>query len=103
MAAVPNNGQRMTKLREDVLRGHTADEQLFIEYKVFNKILIPTTKHIGSNFIASVKSGVAEILVTSAPFNLNGLATPNCLHSAALTKMPEEDFVLNFLDKLATV
>lgn len=100
---VSRNGQHMTQVKQSLLKGHSTDEQLFIEYRIINKITFPSTKSIACNFIAGVQNGVVELLVTSAAFDYNGLAQPHSLSSVSITKMFQQDFQANFLDKLAQV
>lgn len=100
---VSRNGQHMTQIKQALLKGHTADEQLFIEYQIINKFFFPSTKSISCNFIAGVTNGVAEVLVTSATFDYEGMVKPNNLSSVTVTKMLVGDFQQNFINALATV
>lgn len=100
---VSRNGQRMTQVKQSLLKGHSADEQLFIEYRILNKITYPSTKNISCNFIAGVQNGIVELLLTSATFDYDGLKKSHSLSSVSITKMSQQDFQANFLDKLAEV
>ena len=94
----------MATTKDLLMKGHNADEQLFIEYKIINKTMLAATKEISSNFIAGAYSnGRVELLLTSATFNAEGLDKSQNLHTVVRSNVSVEDFQSNFLDKLATV
>jgi len=86
----------MADVRRRLLERYEPDQQLFIEYAIFNKMRFPT-KSLGSNFIAAISpSGVAEVMVTSATFDWrldkSTLETIVCMHMDGK----------NFLDRFIT-
>jgi len=70
-------------------------DQLFVEYKVYSSIVYPLKK-FHAKFIAGVKNGTAEVLVTSASFHADHFVHPNFETVSYLT-MPEEEFSHRFL------
>lgn len=95
---------RMPAVKQTLMKGHTADEQLFIEYRILNKVRYAATKLISCNFIAgSYPNGLVELFLTSATFDAEGLDKSQNLHTATLCKVSAEEFRSNFLDKLAIV
>ena len=96
-----HNGQKMATVREDLLKNRTPDEQLFIEYRVLNKVQFPVTKSLSCNFIAGVCEGVAEILVTSATFDHDGMGRSNNLQTVNVVKISEHEFKSKFVDSIS--
>lgn len=102
--AVSRNGQRVVEVKDELFRGLSAEEKLFIEYRIINKIRYGATKSISCNFIAGAfEDSTVELMVTSATFDANDLESQNNLHSVTLTKISANEFFSNFIDKLATV
>lgn len=99
----PNEEPRLT-VKDELMRGRTADEQLFIEYRVLNKTRYAATKTISCNFIAGQQpSGSVQLMVTSASFDSPGFDQSSSLHTVIVTTVSTKEFETNFLNKLATV
>lgn len=97
---VAKNGQKMTAVKESLLAGRTPDEQLFIEYRIINKIQFPATKSLSCNFIAGVVDGVVELMVTSASFDHDGLGRSSNLQTVNVVKVSEHEFNSKFVDTI---
>lgn len=91
----------MAAVREQLLKHRSPDEQLFIEYRVLNKIQFPASKSLSCNFIACVCEGVAEIMVTSATFDQDGFGRSNNLQTVNVVKMSEHEFKSKFIDTIS--
>lgn len=90
----------MTAIKEQLLKDRTPDEQLFIEYRIINKIHFPATKSLSCNFIAGVIDGVTELLVTSASFDHDGFGRSNNLQTVNIVKMSEHEFKSKFVETI---
>lgn len=103
--AVSANGSRMVQVKDKLFEGCTADEKLFIEYRILNKIKYGATKSVSANFIAGLyeSSGSVELMITSASFDSEGFDRLGTLHSVTITQMNSREFTQSFLEKLSTV
>ncbi|XP_060069061.1 uncharacterized protein LOC132549158 [Ylistrum balloti] len=70
-------------------------DQVFIEYKVYNKTVYPL-KRFNSKFLACVNNGQAQVMVTSASFHADHFHFPN-LESVLFLTMSEADFIHRYL------
>ncbi|XP_067937867.1 uncharacterized protein [Watersipora subatra] len=94
----------MTADKTSLLRGHSAEEQLFIEYRILNKTKLTTTKKISCNFIAGMYPRQSvELMITSATFDAEGLDKSQNLHTVSVSNMAIETFTSEFIDRLSAL
>ena len=89
----------LSDIKKDVLNKFETKLQLFVEYKVFRKILIPLDV-FHCKFIAAVKDDMAEVLLTSASFNGNHFEQQN-VDSVMYVRLSAADFEASYLEPLA--
>ncbi|OWF42190.1 uncharacterized protein LOC110461445 [Mizuhopecten yessoensis] len=70
-------------------------DQVFIEYKVYNRIVYPLKK-FHTKFLACVSKGQAQVVVTSANFHADHFHFPN-LESVQFLTMTEAEFIHRYL------
>lgn len=86
---------RISDLKRNAQNQLEPKDQLFIEYKVYNRIIYPL-KRFHAKFLACVNKGKAHVLVTSANFHADHFHFPN-LESVVYLTMPEAEFIHRFL------
>ena len=83
--------QNANDIKRAVLKRYSdAKVKTWVEYKVLQKVTYPT-KLFHAKFVAGVKDGEAEVLVTSANFHSNSFLQEN-YETVVYLKMSEEDF-----------
>ena len=95
-----DSGKSVIQIQKDLCKDYSPKEQTFIEYHTFRKMLCPLQK-FGCNYVAGVKDGEAEVLVTSSPFHGSHFCNSH-LDTASFLKMSEEDFKSSYLDPIAS-
>ncbi|CAH1792591.1 unnamed protein product [Owenia fusiformis] len=95
------DGERtISDLKRDVLTYYNQDEKkkLFVEYKVFSKIIYPV-KTFHAKFIATTKDGMADVLVTSANFHGSHFVRSN-METVFFVRMTEQEFLENYINPI---
>ena len=72
-----------------------AKDKMFIEYKIFSNIIYPM-KRFHAKFMACVKAGEAQVLVTSANFHGDHFECSN-METVQFQTMSEAQFIKHFL------
>lgn len=90
----------MAETRRRLLERYEPDQQLFIEYAIFNKLKFPM-KTVGCNFIATLcPSGVAEVMVTSSTFDSR--FDRSILETVVCMRMDGKHFMERFINPITT-
>ncbi len=86
-------------MKRDAMFDYDAKFHPVIDYKIFRQITHPW-KPFHANFIAGVKDGQAEVMVTSARFTGNYFTTDN-METVSFQKMSEDSFKSQFIAPIA--
>ena len=81
--------------RDTVKQFKDAKDQMFIEHKIFSNIIYPM-KRFHAKFMACVKAGVAQVLVTSANFHADHFEHSN-METVHFQTMSEARLINKFL------
>lgn len=88
--------RKIHEVKQDALKQFKdANDQMFIEYKIFANIIYPM-KRFHAKFMARVKSGEAQVLVTSANFHADHFEHSN-METVQFLTMSETKFIKDIL------
>lgn len=86
---------QISDLRRNVQNQLEPKDQVFIEYKVYSRIVYPL-KRFHAKFMACVNNGQAQVMATSANFHADHFHYPN-LDSVLFLTMSEAEFTHRYL------
>lgn len=88
--------RKIHEVKQDALKlFKDANDKMFIEYKIFQSIIYPT-KRFHAKFMACVKSGEAQVVVTSANFHGDHFEHSN-METVQFLTMSEAKFIKDIL------
>lgn len=94
-----NAAQLISDLKRSVVREFATSDQVLIEYKLYSSFVYPF-RQFHYSFLAGVKNGNAEVMVTSADFHADHFDR-DTLEFVTYQKMSEDEFRIRFLGPLA--
>ena len=83
------------EVKQNALEKYEVNDQVFIEYKIFNNIIYPL-KRFHAKFIGCIKGNEAEVLITSANFHGDHFECSN-MDSVQFQKMSDVEFISRYL------
>lgn len=89
---------RLPTVKRTALSRFDQKDQMFLEYKIFSSIFSPAAE-FNSSFIAAIKDGQAEVLITSAGFHGDHFGRES-KEFVIYQKMSAEDFKMDYLSPI---
>lgn len=89
------------EVQRQALSKFSAQLQTLIEYKIFRHMVYPQCR-LNVKFIAGIKNGEAEVLLTSASFHAEHF-THKSLENVCFVRMSQSDFEQQYLEHLTAV
>lgn len=95
----PGNGKSVVKVKKEATAKLNGELKTFVEYRILRKMIHPTNP-THAKFIAGVRDGKAEVLVTSASFHGSHFVSGSS-EMVLYLKMDEEFFMKNYIEIIA--